>query len=569
MDSTLQNLPHQQNSSTNQQQATDLQASHSKTNTKTRQGQAATQIEEGISTISKDKRDPNSQSDLVERTSKLKIERRKHNELEVQGKNEDIQLTRNTQQEIQQRVFYKAKRSQPSGTPNTNGDSLTSENSAIGDLTKQKPGQFKLNGSISQNGDKSNLLANPQQMKFQFSFQNPASQTNGKDKIQDGQQNNKPNPFSNPFSAKPSQAESLKSEQKFVVNKDLFSNPFIKNPFSTSQQPHTQDQVQGQQNPRNSDSNLNSSQIQAVQEIPFNSTVSLNFQKKLSKNSAGEESPQIKSLFDFQENARYKRDEDDDKAKTEIVATQNKSFDFAANFKNPFSKPANSNSDNSSDMRGVTIKPPVFQAGNPFKIPGSTSNLFTSGKSLFDVQNVKSAAQKWQPPTASQNSDSNIKYDEEEEEKLQPDVKDGFQNNSLFIKVFQRQILKLKTIKGVSSEERKPSTKGEGFLSIEKYREQPSTQTSQDDPNSAKPQPHYLVYRNFLGATQFTSLIVKNQAKIRELNEKPNKFQVKIAVSVRNPTSKKYEQEHVKISFITDAERQMFINLFKEVANVQ
>lgn len=71
-----------------------------------------------------------------------------------------------------------------------------------------------------------------------------------------------------------------------------------------------------------------------------------------------------------------------------------------------------------------------------------------------------------------------------------------------------------------------------------------------------------------MGATQFTALIQKNKTKIRELNEKPNKIQVKVAVEVLNPLSKRYEIEHVKINFITDAERKLFTQIFKEVSGI-
>ncbi len=58
--------------------------------------------------------------------------------------------------------------------------------------------------------------------------------------------------------------------------------------------------------------------------------------------------------------------------------------------------------------------------------------------------------------------------------------------------------MKLKTFKGVGREDRQPSKKDEGFLCIEKLRN-----VSGDEA------PHFLAYRNYLGSTQFTSLIVK------------------------------------------------------------
>lgn len=106
----------------------------------------------------------------------------------------------------------------------------------------------------------------------------------------------------------------------------------------------------------------------------------------------------VKSLFDFKENQKYKKLEDSgvDLSGNDIIAKpkeQKTSFNFASN---PFTSNNANRSSNSGE--GVTIKPPVFSMSNPFKIPGTTSNLFTSGKSLFDTSNVNPAAKKWTPP---------------------------------------------------------------------------------------------------------------------------------------------------------------------------
>ena len=78
--------------------------------------------------------------------------------------------------------------------------------------------------------------------------------------------------------------------------------------------------------------------------------------------------------------------------------------------------------------------------------------------------------------------------EDEEEEKLEPDVKESVSQNSLFEKVFQRQILKLRTFKGVGKEDRQPSKKDEGFLSIEKLKKEGDNT-------------HFIAYRNYLGNT--------------------------------------------------------------------
>jgi hypothetical protein len=117
--------------------------------------------------------------------------------------------------------------------------------------------------------------------------------------------------------------------------------------------------------------------------------------------------------------------------------------------------------------------------------------------------------------------------------------------------------MRLKVVKGVGAEERKPSKKDNGFLSIEKLK---------PHSNSKDSQLHYLVYRNFLGATQFSALINPQIAKIKSLEVKPSKFQSKIAVGVRDPATQKYEIEHCMLSFITDLDRQTFSKVFAEVS---
>ena len=66
---------------------------------------------------------------------------------------------------------------------------------------------------------------------------------------------------------------------------------------------------------------------------------------------------------------------------------------------------------------------------------------------------------------------------------------------------------------------------------------------------------HFLVFRDFLGNPQFTSVINKKIGKIKEITEKKNKFKVKVAVMVKDLESKKYETEFAQIKFITEADK--------------
>jgi hypothetical protein len=61
------------------------------------------------------------------------------------------------------------------------------------------------------------------------------------------------------------------------------------------------------------------------------------------------------------------------------------------------------------------------------------------------------------------------------------------------------------------------------------------------------------VYRNFLGATQFTGVINSKVAKVKEhQDDKLQKYKAKIAIMVRDLDSKKFEIEHCLIEFIAD-----------------
>jgi hypothetical protein len=96
-------------------------------------------------------------------------------------------------------------------------------------------------------------------------------------------------------------------------------------------------------------------------------------------------------------------------------------------------------------------------------------------------------------------------------------------------------------------------------LSIEKMREQ----------NAGEEQAHFLVYRNILGATFFSGVISKKIAKVKEINDKPHKYKVKVAVAVKDYETKKYVQEFCEIKFSNDSDRKAFIKVFSSVAGIE
>jgi len=104
--------------------------------------------------------------------------------------------------------------------------------------------------------------------------------------------------------------------------------------------------------------------------------------------------------------------------------------------------------------------------------------------------------------------------------------------------------MNLKTFKGVGREDKQPSKKDEGFLSIERVKK-------------IQDAPHFIAYRNYLGNTQFSGIIAKKLAKIRDVDEK-GKIRSKFAVGVKEPATGKYELEYVQIRFFTESDRQVF-----------
>lgn len=120
----------------------------------------------------------------------------------------------------------------------------------------------------------------------------------------------------------------LKEERKFIVNKDLFTNPFI--------------------NP--------------MKRLPLNSTIADTATEAKKdpiavpqRNLNSDDEVKVKSLFDFKQNAKFLKT-DDEGGKVPVPVT--KSFQFNV-------KTAENDSN-----RGLTVAP-VFNSSNPFKIPSA------------------------------------------------------------------------------------------------------------------------------------------------------------------------------------------------------
>lgn len=150
---------------------------------------------------------------------------------------------------------------------------------------------------------------------------------------------------------------------------------------------------------------------------------------------------------------------------------------------------------------------------------------------------------------------------ESEDEKLADDVKEKLSSSNDGNKIYQQQVEKLKTLKGVGTEDRQPSKKQLGYLSIEKV------------PGS---QPIFcMVFRSYMGANLFSGLINTTVSKVKSLlpqehsngKNKANKIKAKAAVAVKDPVKGKFEVEHCEITFTCDQDRQLFITTFEEVIN--
>jgi hypothetical protein len=225
-----------------------------------------------------------------------------------------------------------------------------------------------------------------------------------------------------------------------------------------------------------------------VQMNPLNSIVSLKVQKQLS--SLDEDEVQVKSLFEFHKESQFGTSE---AFLAQIAQAKKPVFNFA----------------NSSQP--LVLKPFFTTQAPLFKIPSFVTNAAAKIEETKVIEEEDAAA-----PT---------------NEETVPAA------DATFEKLFQRQICRLKTLKGAP-----PSKKDNGFLSLERSRE-----------GSA-----YFVYRNFIGANQFSGVVSPTQSRVKLLNEKPGKFQVKVLVL--QPSAGK--SVHLMVSFITDSDRQGFLKVF-------
>lgn len=250
----------------------------------------------------------------------------------------------------------------------------------------------------------------------------------------------------------------LNDEKKFFINKNLFENNTIK-PLKS----FTFNLPSNSSNKEN-ENVVPKGNATLVEANPLDSTAALKQNKEAKKEV---ESPMVKSLFDFKENEKYKP-KTDEESKGEVKPPK---FNFDT--KNLFGEPG-------SKERGMVLKP-QFAVSNPFANMAGTSPIFTSGKSLFETSNLNPFGFKM--PTQQP-----VEKKEDDEDKLEPDVKEKVEANSQFEKLFQKQIEKLKILKGIT--DKNPGKKGLGYLSIEKRK---------DGSDST----HFIVYRNCLGANQF------------------------------------------------------------------
>jgi hypothetical protein len=137
--------------------------------------------------------------------------------------------------------------------------------------------------------------------------------------------------------------------------------------------------------------------------------------------------------------------------------------------------------------------------------------------------------------------------DDEEDSPLKEDVKENVASQS--DKIYQQQVLKLKTLKGVSTE-KQPSRKDNGYLSLEKA-------------NGV----NYLVFRSYLGQSLFAGVINPNLSRVKALSpaehsngkNKQTRIKAKASVVVIVPGQKQPEVEHVEISFLSEADRTLMV----------
>jgi len=223
-------------------------------------------------------------------------------------------------------------------------------------------------------------------------------------------------------------------------------------------------------------------------------------------NADGQEDEElVKSLFDFDENAKYK---------------EGKSFEavVSSSEKKPLFKFNNSST---AENKPTFVLKPFFPITS-----GSQSSLFKL------------------PEKITQGVQEDERSKDHTETTKQPDSIVEFPAASISdSKLFQRQIAKLKTLKGVA-----PSKKEHGFLSIERIKGL-----------------LYLVYRNFLGVTQFSG-VISEKINLAKIVEKDGKFKVKIAAGAKDNEGKFYI-EHLMVNFLGEADRTTFMNVHSELFN--
>lgn len=226
--------------------------------------------------------------------------------------------------------------------------------------------------------------------------------------------------------------DNLAKEQKVFVNKNLFCNPSIRPIPSVTRKTADEQPVpklEESERPHFVSANL------------LSSSKALKFKDEVAKPPRNE-TPIVKSLFDYEDNKVFK-EEETKQAKPEPV--------------NPFK----SNAPAVNPFAGLkTTGNPFASFKNPFQPdPSKVSAVFAT--SLYDKPVEKPAFLKKQ----------------EEEAKSSPEVSPTESPNASPVeetkitqtvtKQFQSQILKLKVLKGVGVQNPQPSTKGDGFLSIE------------------------------------------------------------------------------------------------------
>ena len=242
------------------------------------------------------------------------------------------------------------------------------EESTRDDADVETRGKFVLKGSLGTTAT-TDSDAKPEPPKFNFA--------NSLKMAQEGKG----------FKADTDISKNLGHEAKMFANKNLFSNPMVKQlpPVKSSDEP-----VFGQKPTMKRESEPGKRKS-FVQTNPLNSTDALRVQKSMSRENAdgtfgGSDSPVVKSLFDVKGNSKYKADDSKDQ--------QKKSFLFDSKDKKRLSE--------MSDVKGITIKAgaeevksssgPFAKPVNPFENKGfkpefkpenASKNPFTSGVSLF------------------------------------------------------------------------------------------------------------------------------------------------------------------------------------------